>query len=142
VKNNYSPLKSKKAFEIGIYFSFTFFTLIVLLMIIGMILENNLSVEAIIATVFFLLCDLFFLYVIRYRVRINGTQLIISRLFRKKVVIEFRNIRRKIEMRVMKPRLGIEFIKVYISTNEKKYVINYTNKEFVDYLVKSGFKIE
>lgn len=142
MENTYNALNSKKTFKIGVYLSFIFFTLLFLLLITVMLLQRDYSLETILFSVFILAIDSFFLYIITYRIRFNGTQIIITRLFRKKVIINSRNIKRKIEVRVLKPRLGIEFTRVAIYTDEKKIVINYTNKELVDILVKSGFKVK
>ena len=142
MKNIYSALNNKKPFKIGMYFSFIFFTILFFLIITVMLLNRDYSLEPILSSTFILAIDLLLLYIITYRIRFNGTQIIITRLFRKKVVINSRNIKRKIEVRVLKPRLGIEFTRVVIYTDEKKIVMNYTNKELVDILVKSGFIIK
>ncbi|MBU1092991.1 MAG: hypothetical protein KKH01_00865 [Firmicutes bacterium] len=142
MKNTYNALNSKKTFKIGVYFSLIFFTVLFLLIIAVMLVQRDYSLETILFSAFVLAIDLFFLHIITYRIRFNGTQIIITRLFRKKVIINSRNINRKIEVRVLKPRLGIEFTRVVIYTDEKKIVVNYTNKELVDILVKSGFKIK
>ncbi len=135
----FTALGNRKITKIGIYFSFVFFTILLALSVLHIIIEQNLQIELIIMSSLLLISDLIFLNLIIFRVKISSS-LIIYRLFRKNT-IDLKNIKRNIQTQTRHTRIGT-FIKITLFTKQKKYNIYYGDESLVKYLNKLGFKVK
>jgi hypothetical protein len=142
MENKFSVFQKGKGFKIGVYFTLIFFFFFIVIIVVNMIYYNGVSLEAVIGTIFFVFVDFLCLDIILYQVVINKKQIIIKRFFRKRVVIDFKEIKGDINTRVIRPRIGIKIVMVFIKTERKRIVIRYTNEELGYYLKKSGFQVK
>lgn len=136
----FTALGNRKITKIGIYFSFVFFTALLALSVLQMIIEQNFQIELIIMCSLLLIFDLVFLNLIIYRVKISGSLIILFRLFRKNT-IELKNIKRNILTETRHVRIGT-FTKITLFTKQKKYTIYYGDESLVKYLYKLGFNVK
>lgn len=136
----FTALGNRKITKIGIFFSFFFFTALLSLSVLQMIIEQNFQIELIILSSLLLISNLIFLNLIIYRVKISGSLIIVFRLFRKNT-IELKNIKRNFQTETRHTRIG-EFTKITLFTKQKKYTIYYGDESLVKYLNKLGYNVK